>query len=126
MTIFAIVSISTAPLLLGGLKAGRSSQLNLQGKALAQERLELMRNLPYHVARQNGQYIDVLDIYFRDLQGTGTLATNDICGARSYSSATSTYSCTINDLGPDYSNFRQVIRTTFLGFERNTIVPPST
>ena len=125
MTIFAIVSISTAPLLLGGLKAGRSAQLNLQGKALAQERLELMRNLPYHVARQNGQYIDVLDIYFRDLQATGTLATNDICDARSYDAATSTYSCTINDLGSDFRSFRQVIRTTFLDFQRNTVVPPA-
>lgn len=126
MTIFAIVSISTAPLLLGGLKAGRSAQLNLQGKALAQERLELMRNLPYHVARQNGQYIDVLDIYFRDLQATGTLAANDICDARAYDGTTSTYACTINDLGSDYRNFRQVIRATFLDFQRNTVVPPAT
>lgn len=125
MTIFAIVSISTAPLLVGGLKAGRTAQLNLQGKALAQERLELMRNLPYHVARQNGQYIDVLDIYFRDVQTTGALAANDVCDARAYDVATSTYSCTINDLGSDYPNFRQVVRTTFLDFQRNTVVPPA-
>lgn len=125
MTIFAIVVLASAPMLVGGLKAGRAAQLNLQGKALAQERLELMRNLPYHVARQNGQYLDVLDIYFRDLQATGALAANDICDARAYDSATSTYACTINDLGADFSGFSQVIRTTFLDFERNTVTPPA-
>ena len=123
LTIFAIVAIATAPLLIGGLKAGRAAQLNLQGKALAQERLELMRNLPYHVARQNGQYLDVLDLYFRDLQPTGTLATNDVCSARSYDAATATYSCSITGLGADYAVFRQVVKATFLDFQRNTVVP---
>lgn len=125
MTIFAIIVISTAPMLVGGLKAGRTSQLNLQGKALAQERLEVMRNLPFHVARQNGQYLDVLDIYFRDLQPTGALAVNDQCSARSYDAATKTYSCRIASLGSDYPGFSQTIRTTFLDFQRNTITPPS-
>jgi prepilin-type N-terminal cleavage/methylation domain-containing protein len=125
MTIFAIIVLATAPMLIGGLKAGRSAQLNLQGKALAQERLELMRNLPYHVARQNGQYLDVLDIYFRDLQPTGTLAASDRCSARSYDAATSTYACTINNLGADYPSFSQVIRATFLDFQRNPVTPPA-
>lgn len=126
MTIFAIVVISTAPMLVGGLKAGRTSQLNLQGKGLAQERLELMRNLPFHVARQNGQYLDVLDIYFRDLQTTGTLAANDQCDTRSYDAASVTYSCRIDDLGADFPGFAQTIRTTFLDFERNPVTPPAT
>jgi prepilin-type N-terminal cleavage/methylation domain-containing protein len=126
MTIFAIVSLSTAPMLIGGLQAGRAAQLNLQGKALAQERVELMRNLPFHVARQNGQYLDVLDIYFRDLQPTGALAPNDTCnGGRSYDGSTWTYSCAINNLGPDYPGFRQVVRATFLDFQRNTVRPPT-
>lgn len=126
MTIFAIVSVSTAPMLLGGLRAGRAAQLNLQGKALAQERLEKMRNLPFHVARQNGQYLDVLDIYFRDLLPSGLLAAGDTCSARSYDSTTATYSCTIASLGGDYPGFSQVVRTTFLDFQRGTVVPPST
>lgn len=126
MTIFAIVSLSTAPMLIGGLQAGRAAQLNLQGKALAQERLELMRNLPFHVARQNGQYLDVLDIYFRDLQPTGALAPGDTCnGGRSYDGSTWTYSCAIRDLGTDYPGFRQVVRATFLDFQRNTVRPPT-
>lgn len=126
MTIFAIVSLATAPMLIGGLQAARVAQLNLQGKALAQERLELMRNLPFHVARQNGQYLDVLDIYFRDLQPTGALAANDTCnGGRSYDGSTWTYSCSITNLGADYPGFRQVVRSTFLDFQRNTVKPPT-
>lgn len=125
MLIFGIVIVSTAPLLVGGLKAGRISQLNLQGKALGQERVELMRNLPYHVARQNGQYLDVLDIYFRDIAATGTLAANDTCDVRNYSSATKTYTCRINDLGADYPGFFQTIATQFLDYNRNVITPPA-
>lgn len=125
MTIFAIVVIATAPMLVGGLKAGRTSQLNLQGKGLAQERLELMRNLPFHVARQNGQYLDVLDIYFRDVQPTGTLAANDKCSARSYDTTTKAYTCRIDNLGADYPGFTQTIITTFLDFQRNPVTPPA-
>lgn len=124
LTIFAIVAIATAPLLVGGLKAGRAAQLNLQGKALGQERLEQMRNLPFHVARQNGQYLDVLDLYFRDLQPTGALAPADVCAARTYNAATSTYSCRIDALGADYSGFSQVVEAKFLDFQRQTVVPP--
>lgn len=126
MTILAIVAVSTAPMLLGGLRAGRAAQLNLQGKALAQERLEKMRNLPYHVAQQNGQYVDVLDIYFRDLQAFGAVAAGDTCSARSYDAGSATYSCTIESLGDDYAGFSQKVKARFLGFERNPITPPNT
>lgn len=123
MLIFGIVIVSTAPLLVGGLRAGRISQLNLQGKALGQERIEIMRNLPYHVARQNGQYLDVLDIYFRDTAPTGALAASDTCAARTYNSVTRTYSCRITNLGADYPGFFQTIQTQFLDFQRNVLTP---
>lgn len=125
MLIFGIVAVATLPMLIGGLTAGRTAQLNLQGKALGQERLEQMRNLPYHVARQNGQYLDVLDIYFRDTQSTGVLAPADRCSARSYVAATATYSCTITSLGAEYGLFRQVVQTQFLDFQRNVVTPPA-
>ena len=124
MLIFGIVAVATLPMLIGGLTAGRTAQLNLQGKALGQERLEQMRNLPFHVARQNGQYLDVLDIYFRDTQTTGALAPADRCSARAYDAATKTYACTITALGTDYGSFRQVVRTQFLDFQRNVLTPP--
>lgn len=125
MLIFGIVMVSTAPLLVGGLRAGRIAQLNLQGKALGQERIEIMRNLPYHVARQNGQYLDVLDIYFRDTALTGAPAANDTCAARTYNAVTRTYSCRITNLGADYPGFFQTIETRFLDFQRNVLTPTS-
>ena len=123
MLIFGIVIVSTAPLLVGGLRAGRISQLNLQGKALGQERLEIMRNLPYHVARQNGQYLDILDLFFRDIAPVGVLATNDVCAARVYTAATATYTCRIDALGADYPGFFQTVQTQFLTFERAVVTP---
>jgi len=123
MVIFGIVATATTPMLLGGLKAGRTAQLNLQAKALGQERLELMRNLPFNVAQQNGLYLDVLDIYHRDLVASGALAAGDTCATRSYEAATSTYVCTITDLGAGHLGFTQVVRTQFLNAERTVIVP---
>ena len=123
MTIFMIVAVATTPLLVGGLKAGRIAQLNLQGKALGQERLERMRNLPFHVARQNGQYLDVLDIYFRDTVAVGALAPGDTCSQRSYDATTKTYSCTVTNLGADYSGFRQVVKMQFLKADRCVVTP---
>ncbi len=126
MIIFGIVAAATTPLLLGGLKAGRMSQLNLQAKALGQERLERMRNLPFHVARQNGLYLDVLDIYHRDLTAAGSVAAGDTCSARSYASTTKTYSCTITSFGADYFGFTQVVSTQFVNAKREVLAPPAT
>jgi prepilin-type N-terminal cleavage/methylation domain-containing protein len=126
MMIFAVVTIATAPLFVGGLKAGRAAQLHLQGKSLTQERLEKMRNLPYHVARQNGQYLDVLDIYFRDLQANGALSAGDVCSTRTYAAATSTYTCRITALGTAYPGFSQVVSTQFIDAARAVKVPPAT
>jgi len=123
MAIFMIVAVATTPLLVGGLKAGRTAQLNLQGKALGQERLERIRNLPFHVARQNGQYLDVLDIYFRDTVAVGALAAGDTCSQRTYDATSKTYSCTITNLGADYSGFRQVVKIQFLKADRSVVTP---
>lgn len=125
MIIFGIVAAATTPLLIGGLKAGRTSQLNLQAKAVGQERLERMRNLPFHLARQNGQYLDVLDIYHRDLSATGALASGDTCSARTYDAATHSYSCTIASLGTIYRLFSQVVTTQLLRADRTVVVPVS-
>lgn len=123
MVLFMIVAVATTPLLVGGLKAGRTAQLNLQAKALGQERLERMRNLPFHVARQNGQYLDVLDIYFRDTVALGALAIGDTCSQRRYEATTSTYSCRITNLGADYTAFRQVVQVQFLKADRSVVTP---
>jgi prepilin-type N-terminal cleavage/methylation domain-containing protein len=130
MLIFGVAVISTTPLLLGGLNAGRAAKLNLQAKALGQERLEQMRNLPFHVDHANGVYIDLLDMYYRDLQPTGAAlpppAPPDKCSLRTY--VAGTYSCTISSatLGYPYTGFTQVVQSQFLTASRTLVIPPST
>lgn len=129
MGLFLLVVVSTYPLLIGGLKASSLARANLQGKALGQERLERLRNLPFHVDQQNGLYIDLLDTYFRDATpGTGTLASGDACSGRSYDATTFTYTCTLDDtrLGAPYANFRQTVESQFIKADRTVVTVPTT
>lgn len=124
MVILGVVIASITPLLISGLRASRTAQLNTQARALGQERIERMRNLPYHVARANGQYLDVLDIYFRDIQPTaGNAGANDPCSKREYGAGV--YRCTITNLGAPYQAFTQVVTARFLNSERTLLTPPS-
>ena len=124
MVILGVVLASTTPLIIGGLRASRTAQLNTQARALGQERIEKMRNLPYHVARANGQYLDVLDIYYRDVQpSAGNAGSNDPCATRTYSAGS--YSCTITSLGSPYQSFRQVVTARFLDANRSVLTPAS-
>jgi type II secretory pathway pseudopilin PulG len=124
MMIFGVALASVTPLVIGGLRASRTAQVNTQARALGQERIEKMRNLQYHVARQNGQCVDVLDTYYRDVQqSAGNAGPNDPCAARAYASGV--YTCTITNLGAPYQSFTQQVRTRFLDANRNVLVPPS-
>jgi type II secretory pathway pseudopilin PulG len=128
MVIFGLAITATTPMLLGGLQASRTAQLNTKARALGQERLEKMRNLPYHVAFQNGRYIDVLDIYFRDLQastGPDPSFAADPCDRRTY--AAGVYSCLIkNKIGVPYKGFSQLVEVRFLTETRTLVTPRST
>lgn len=64
LSIFAVVAAAAVPLLLTGLRAATLVKLETQAKNLAQERIEKMRNLPFHVDAQNGPFVDLLDLYY--------------------------------------------------------------
>lgn len=126
MTILAIALASITPLIIGSLRASRTAQLNTQARALGQERIEKMRNLPFHVARQNGKYIDVLDLYFQNLKGlTAGAGGADPCSTRQYDSTSGINTCTITNLLAPYQQFTQVVMTRFLDANRNVVFPPS-
>lgn len=124
ITLFGLAAAGITPLLIGGLRASAATKLETQAKNLGQQRVEVMRNLPFHVARQNGQYLDVLDIYYRDVTPTGALATNDVCTSRTY--AAGTYTCRIASLGGQFSRFSQRVDTQFLDANGALVTPPST
>jgi len=50
VTLLGIVTIGILPLFISGLRTSLSARFETQAKNLAQERFDLMRNLPFHVA----------------------------------------------------------------------------
>ena len=76
MTVMAAV----LPQLLVGIRSGETSRLVTQTKGVAQGQLERMRNLPYHVSPEAGDYRDVLDYYFRNLNTPGPITCTDADG----------------------------------------------
>lgn len=62
--LLAVVMTASLPAFLGMLRSSVSTKLQTQGKNLGQERLEQMRDLRFHVDRQNGPFLDLLDIYY--------------------------------------------------------------
>ncbi|MGH2773148.1 MAG: hypothetical protein ACRDIU_08445 [Actinomycetota bacterium] len=89
MSVFAVVTVGVVPLILSGLRSTVTAKNETVAKNLGQERLELMRNLPYYVGSSTANpagacfnnpartsprgasglaecdYKDVLDTYFR-------------------------------------------------------------
>jgi prepilin-type N-terminal cleavage/methylation domain-containing protein len=125
LMIFGVIAAALIPMLISATRLATIAKLSTQAKQLAVERIESMRNLPYYVAFDNGQYRDILDVYFRDLQAAGALEANDPCTARAYIAASSTYRCTINPIS-GYAKFRQQIEVQFLTAERVVVVPRAT
>jgi len=75
LTLIAIVTLGSVPLLIAGAKAAASARMHTQAKNLAQQRVESMRDLQFHVDRQNGPFVDMLDVYYTDLTTTATSRT---------------------------------------------------
>lgn len=59
--------VAVLPQLVGGIKANDVARASTQAKALATSELERMRNLPFHVEPNAGDYVDLLDRHFHDL-----------------------------------------------------------
>lgn len=72
LAILLIVAGGLVPLLVIGAKTANLSALETIAKNLAQQRLEQMRNLPYYVAHQNGDFVDLLDEYYTNVSTTPT------------------------------------------------------
>lgn len=73
--IFLVVMTALLPQLIVGVKSTATARMVTQAKGVTQGQLERMRNLPFHVARDAGEYLDVLDFYYRDKVAPGTAPT---------------------------------------------------
>lgn len=133
LILLAIVTLATVPLLVTGAKAANAAKLHTQAKNLAQQRLESMRDLEFHVDRQNGPFVDMLDVYYTDVSTTPqthTRAGDTLTGVWVPSggvspqpSTGSFYKITIGQLAAD-PRFSQEIDTQFLDASGN-VVPSS-
>ncbi|CAN5426356.1 hypothetical protein BH09ACT10_BH09ACT10_10410 [soil metagenome] len=60
------------PQLVVGIRSSSTARLVTQAKGVMQAEVEAMRNLPYHVSYEAGDFRDVLDFYFKDLSAPAT------------------------------------------------------
>ncbi|GHJ58759.1 hypothetical protein NOK12_12770 [Nocardioides sp. OK12] len=72
--------VATLPQLVGGIRANDIARASTQAKALATSELERMRNLPFHVEPNAGDYIDLLDQHFHDVEPAGSTTCTDDAG----------------------------------------------
>lgn len=134
LTLLTIVAAAAIPLLLSAASASRTSKYITQAKSLAQQRVEQMRNLPFHVdAAPAYPRVDLLDLYYPNLTAaSGTTLANATSGyvttqARLEGEPTGAfYRTVVTNLGADFTKFRQVIATQYLTKNRGVITPAAT
>lgn len=69
------VMVALLPQLVVGIKSTGTARFVSQAKGVAQGELERMRNLPFRIAPAAGDFIDVLDHYYRDTTSATTTPT---------------------------------------------------
>lgn len=119
--LLAIISLSLIPLLVSGLRASRLTKLETEAKNLTVARINSMRALPFHVAYQNGPFIDLLDEYYTNATASST-AIPATSGTGLYvpsgtvpgqTAATSYYQVTFGS-PPEPAGFSQVVYSQFI------------
>jgi prepilin-type N-terminal cleavage/methylation domain-containing protein len=122
LVLFALVCAAVIPVFVVGAKAAVSTRLETQGKNLAQQRVESMRQLAYHVDRQNGPFVDLLDYYYPNrvaAAGTGEGWVAETSTARLPGEPTAgAFYRTVIDPVPGEPRFSQVVATQFLTLNR--------
>jgi len=74
LSVFAIVMVSLTLLFDTSLETASRSRFDELGKTVAQQKLEELRSLPYHVAQtEEPGDVDVLGLYFPNLTGTTSI-----------------------------------------------------
>lgn len=79
--VITLVLLALVPQLVVGIRSTGVAQDLAHTKGLAQGQVEAMRNLPFHVAREAGQFVDVLDRYYPSGSTTaGAVTCTDAAG----------------------------------------------
>ena len=70
LVIFLLVAAALVPVLITGAVASQTAKLSTGAKNLTTKQLDSMRSVPFHVAAQNGPFVDVLDEYYVNSSAT--------------------------------------------------------
>lgn len=76
-----VVLLASLPAFLGMLRTAVSTTLQTQAKNLSQQRLEQLKDLRFHIARQNGPFLDLLDIYYTNASTSGVATAVSVDGS---------------------------------------------
>lgn len=125
LLLLGVVAAAILPLLVLSGSTAVKTRMHTRAKNLAQERIEMIRQLPFQVDYQNGPFIDLLDNYYPNrtaaaATGPGWIsatATNRVAGEPT---AGSFYRVRIDSL-PGQPGFRQIVATQFLNFNRSPV-----
>ena len=71
LSLLMVVLLASLPAFLGMLRTAVSTKVQTQAKNINQQRLEQLKDLRYHIDRQNGPFLDLLDIYFTNANTSG-------------------------------------------------------
>jgi type II secretory pathway pseudopilin PulG len=146
ITLLGILLTAVGPQFISSNRATNRAKLVSQAKGVVQGQLDAMRALPFRVAPAAGDYLDVLDRYYRNRTAP---ATNPVCGTATvpnqplaswtgYVSAASAARCSYEPAGAFYryvvpagteglpSNFAVVIDTQFISATTpSTVLAPA-
>jgi prepilin-type N-terminal cleavage/methylation domain-containing protein len=141
--VLMIVATALVPQVIGGIRATAVARDITQAKGVAQARLETMRAMPYYVGREAGDFIDVLDTYYRNTTTpsvaascSGTLSALPPTSWSGYlppsaarcpwEPAGAAYRKVINPIqAPGLGAFSMTVTTRFLDVNAAPVTPPS-
>jgi prepilin-type N-terminal cleavage/methylation domain-containing protein len=72
MVLLALIALALVPVLISSARATTDAKRATTAKNLAQQLIDTMRNLPFHVDAQNGPFLDLLDDYYTNIKTTST------------------------------------------------------
>lgn len=80
MGLTAVVLVAALPALLSMLRSSVTVKKDTRAKNLTQERVEQLRDLRFHIDRQNGPFLDLLDIYYTNAKAAAPVTTLSVGG----------------------------------------------
>lgn len=135
LTVFAIIATAVLPLIITSVRASTVAKMDTGARQLTQERIEKMRNLPFHTDQAANAGPDLLDRYFPSLVAATSADTAGFVSASAArlagepAGAFYRYLVDAAELAPDvttsktFSRYSQRVATQFLKADGSPFAP---